>query len=380
MASSEIDHTPFLAQFEASFGDLSDPRQAKKVEHPLMNILLIGFCSLLCGAEGWREMELFGYSKRDLFDQLLDMKSGIPSSDTFRRVFSSLDPFEVGDCFKSWVKESYGELIEGDTIAIDGKALRGTRNQGAKHWSHLVHAWSSELGVCLAQHKVSNKSNEITAIPELLDSLAIQGCWITIDAIGCQLKILKQIREREADYLIGLKGNQDSLLEQAKKLADIQPSSDEAESMEKDHGRIESRRCEVISDLKWLDLEPEWEEAGIQSIVKIEATRQTAQKTSTETRFYICSGVLSAEEALKKTRGHWGIENQLHWQLDVAFKEDQCRIREGNADQNLAMFRKMALHLLKNGPYSKGGVKARMKRAAWDEEYLLDLILNLGYL
>ncbi|MEM9987749.1 MAG: ISAs1 family transposase, partial [Bacteroidota bacterium] len=313
-------------------------------------------------------------------NSFLDLEPGIPSSDTFRRVFSSLDPIEVGACFKSWVKQSYGELIEGDTIAIDGKALRGTREQGARHWSHLVHAWANELGVCIAQHKVSNKSNEITAIPELLDSLAIKGCWITMDAMGCQLAILKQIRTQEANYLVGLKGNQGHLLEQAEKVAKIQPSSDSAQTIEKDHGRIESRRCEVISDLKWLDLEPRWEEAGIQSLVKVEATRETAQKTSSETRLYLCSGILNAEEALAKTRGHWGIENHLHWQLDVAFKEDQCKIRKGYADQNLALFRKMALHLLKNGPYSKGGVKARMKRAGWDHEYLLDLILNLGYL
>ena len=195
MSTLKIDETPFLAQFEGSFGGLNDPRQAAKVDHPLMNILLIGFCSILCGAEGWREMELFGYSKRDLFEELLDLENGIPSADTFRRVFSSLDPLEVGHCFKSWVKGSYGDLIEGDTIAIDGKALRGTRQKGSHHWSHLVHAWASDLGICIAQHKVSNKSNEITAIPELLDGLAIEGCWITIDAIGCQLQIPKQIRE-----------------------------------------------------------------------------------------------------------------------------------------------------------------------------------------
>lgn len=381
MSESDVDlRENFLLAFESIFGGLSDPRQSKKVSHPLINVLLIGFCSLLCGGEGWKDMEMFGYSKREFFEDLLDLRSGIPSADTFRRVFSMLSPDEVVRGFTSWVKASYGELIPGDTIAIDGKALRGTRSSGSGHWTHLVHAWASELGVCVGQYKVSNKSNEITAIPELLRSLNLEGCLVTIDAMGCQHQIAKQIRKQGGEYLIGLKENQGALLEQAQKLADIQPSSDQFQTIEKDHGRIETREAHVISDLKWLDLEEPWQEAGIKSIIRIETSRQSAHKTSSDTRFYLCSQVFSAQKSLQGSRAHWGVENGLHWQLDVSFGEDQCRIRAGCADENLAIFRKMALHLLKHGPYAKGGIKARSKRAGWDEEYLQDLILNLGYL
>lgn len=378
--SSTIPMSDFLEEFEGSFGKLQDPRQVKKITHPLMNVLLIGFTTLLCGGSGWKEMELFGYAKTRFFEGLLNLSEGIPSPDTFRRVFSHLNPLEVQSCFGQWVRSSYGDLIPGDTLAIDGKVLRGTHLKGSHHWTHLVHAWCSELGVCLGQEKVDKKSNEITAIPQLLRTLEIAGCVVTLDAMGCQHEICQQIVDQGGDYLIGLKENQPALVQQAEKLFEVQPANDQHTTVEKGHGRIETRNCEVITDLRWMDVETAWKKAQIGALVKVVATRERKDKLSTQTRYYISSYKPKAQDALQRTRKHWGVENDLHWLLDVAFKEDACQIKKDHAPENLAIFRKMALHLLKHGPYSKGGIEARRKRAGWDEEYLLHLILNLGYL
>lgn len=377
---SELSKDTFLSHFEESFGQITDPRQSKKTHHRLMNILLIGFCTILCGGTTWRDMELFGYSRRAFLEDLLDLSSGIPTHDTFRRVFSRLSALEVESCFRQWIKASYGELVPGDTLSIDGKALRATREKHARHWTHLVHVWCEELGVCLAQLKTDKKSNEITAIPALIKSLSIKDCVVSIDAMGCQHEIAASILEKEADYLLCVKDNQAELAAQVEKLFEIQQADDQIETLEKGHGRIESRKAEVITKLKWMDLEEKWEKVAIQSVIKITSTREIKAKKTQEQRYYICSYQPSAQDALKRVRGHWGIENKLHWQLDVSFSEDQIGIKKGFADENLAIFRKMALHLLKHGPYAKGGIKRRMNKAAWDEEYLLDLILNLGYL
>ncbi len=306
------------------------------------------------------------------------LPNGIPSHDTFGRVFSRLDPEQFGVCFMNWVK-SVAELTQGQVVAVDGKTLRGSHNRGqGRPALHLVSAWASENHLVLGQTRTSAHSNEITAIPQLLSLLELQGCIITIDAMGCQKEIARQIVGGGSDYLLAVKSNQGELYENIKdvfKCADREGTLDSEhyhyKQTSKGHGRVESRECWVITDreeLAYVDSHGRW--PGLKGVAKLSYRRSSGEQAPTETRYYICSYRATAESLLQATRTHWGIENSLHWVLDMAFDEDRCRVRTGHADQNLAVARHWALNLLKQERTAKIGIKAKRKKAGWDFPYL----------
>ncbi len=365
----------------AYFGDLPDPRIERCKRHQLIDIIVIGICAVICSADSFVEMEEFGKAKQEWFETFLDLPNGIPSHDTFRRVFGKLKPSEFERCFLAWI-ESVQEQTKGEVIAIDGKALRGTFERSTNKLAiRMVSAWATGNSVVLGQVKTIEKSNEITAIPCLLRLLEIEGCIITIDAMGCQKEIVEQIIEDKADYCLSLKGNQGILHEEvreyfqwARAIEFKQIEYGYAESVEKDHGRIETRRCWSVSDVDWLSNKEEWK--GLRSICAVEAQRVevATNKQSIETRYFISSLDSDAKELMRAVRKHWGVENSLHWVLDVAFREDHCQIRTDHGAENFVMLRHMALNLLKREKTSKVGVKIKRNKAGWDNQYLLKVL------
>jgi len=351
------------------FSDLHDPRIDRTKAHLLEDIIFIAISSVLCGAETWNNMEDFGKSKESWLRTILKLPSGIPSHDTFNRVFSLLDPKEFGERFLQWTS-SVSRLTEGEVISIDGKTICGSRDKGKKSIVHMVSAWAGINNIVLGQLKVDYKSNEITAIPELLKLLALKGCIVTIDAMGCQKDIAAAIVEREADYILALKGNQGNLLQQTEDSFRFFKSSSVCEDTDIGHGRIERRTCSVIDDLSMIEDKSQWE--NLQSLVKIEAERyfKSTGTTEKETRFYISSLPANASILNKSVRAHWGIENSLHWCLDVAFNEDNSRKRAGYAAQNFSVLNRIALNILKNEKTSKRGIKGKRLKAGWDNVYL----------
>jgi predicted transposase YbfD/YdcC len=357
-------------------GQVPDPRVERTRAHPLPNILAIALLAVLCGADSFTTIEAFGRAKREFLGTFLNLESGIPSHDTFGRVFAMLDPAALQEAFRRWVA-SLVEETKGEVVAIDGKALRRSfRNAGKKAFIHMVSAWGVRNGLVLGQVQTEAKSNEITAIPRLLDLLHIKGAVITIDAAGCQKEIARKIVARGANYMLAVKDNQPTLH------ADIQAAFaaatddlsyeaivDFAETKDRGHGRSEHRRCHVCYDLTGISRQHDW--ANLGSVVMVEVDRTVGDKTSTEQRFYISSQKrLRAKTALATIRSHWAIENRLHWVLDVAFREDDCRVRSGNAAENFAVLRHFTMNLLKNAP-SKRGIKTRRLQAGWDHDFLL---------
>ena len=362
------------------FKDVSDPRQVKKSDHLLNDILAISLCAIISGAQGWTDMETFGKTNEAWFRQFLELPNGIPSHDTFGRVYSLLNPDEFTRCFIRWV-ESIRDKVHKDIIAIDGKKLRHSfDNASAKSAIHMVSAWSSANGLVLGQVKVNNKSNEITAIPQLLKLIDVENCIVTIDAMGCQKKIAEVIIDQGADYVLALKGNQGNLhqavenyLTQARmdNFKDIAHSFEE--TVNDGHGRVEIRRHWITTQIDWLKEKESWK--GLKSIAMVESERYENAKTSIEQRYYITSLPADAKQFAKAVRNHWGIENSLHWVLDVVFREDDSRIRKDHAPQNMAILRHMALNLLKKEISLKRGIKGKRLQAAWDKEYLLKVLL-----
>jgi predicted transposase YbfD/YdcC len=369
--------------------DLPDPRVQRTRRHRLLDILVIAICAFLCGAEGWDDIVEFAQAKHNWLQERLELPSGIPCADTFRRVLARLDPDAFGQAFVLWiqaVQQSVRHKRGSKTIAVDGKTLRHSFDTAAAQSPiDMVSAWASGLRLVLGQVKVDDKSNEITAVPALLRLLDIKGCIVTADALSCQKSIAAQIIGQEGDYILALKDNQPPLLEDTALLfahalqtrgAPIPYSF--AESVEKGHGRIETRRCWQIDlarlDGLWDDLKQEW--SGLTSVLRVERVRQTADKTSQEVHFYISSLPGDAKKAVRSLRQHWGIENRVHWVLDVVFDEDACRIRKDNGPQNLAVIRHIALNLLRQESSHKRGIKARQKRAGWDNDYLTQLLTN----
>ena len=364
------------------FERLDDPRIERAKRHQLLDIIVITLCAVICGADNWVEIAEFGKAREDWFRRFLRLPNGIPSHDTFGRVFAMLDPEQFSACFMDWVR-SVSELAEGEVVAIDGKTLRGCHDRANGRGAlHMVSAWATENRMVLGQTRTEAHSNEITAIPELLRMLELKGCLVTIDAMGCQKDIARQVVQGDADYLLAVKANQGELHENIKDLFACGERSgwegmaySHHDQVSKDHGRLERRECWVITDpeeLAYVDPQRQW--ANLGAVARVSYRRDAAAGLPTDTRYYICSYPADAATLLAAARSHWNIENGLHWVLDVAFDEDHSRVRTGHADQNLAVIRHLALNLLKQERSAKVGIKAKRKKAGWDFDYLIKVL------
>jgi predicted transposase YbfD/YdcC len=357
-----------------------DPRIARHRWHKLSDILVIAVCAVLCGAESYPAIEDFGHERQEWLRQFLELPEGIPSHDTFNRVLQLLDPVEFQASFLRWM-QTVAEVTAGEVVAIDGKVLRRSFAKGTgKQAIHMVSAWASENGVVLGQRKVDTKSNEITAIPALLDLLLLKGCIVTIDAMGCQRAIAEKIVEHGADYVLALKGHQPTLEQAVEHFFVSGPEaeanrtqSDYTEQTEYQHGREETRRAWISVELTAELQAAAW--PGLQSVGMVEATRTVGGKTSIEQRFYLSSLPPDAEHFAQAVRKHWGIENQLHWSLDVTFREDQSRLRTGHGAENFAVLRHIALNLLRQEPSTKSLPRKRLA-CALNPDYLLKVLLG----
>ncbi len=363
------------------FATLTDPRIDHSKRHQLLDLLTIALCAIISGADEWVAMEAYGKAKREWFATFLDLPNGIPSHDTFGRVFAALDPDQFQHCFLAWVQSTVA-LTDGAVVACDGKTVRRSHDRDAgKAAIHMVSAWASENRLVLGQQAVGEKSNEITALPALLNLLMLKGCIVTIDAMGCQTAIARAIIDREADYVLALKENQETIYHEVVHLfADAQATNfadydaDAAETVDGGNGRVEIRRYWTISDpvtLAHLDPDAAW--AGLRGIGMVEAERREKGKVSHERRYYLTS-LTDAATFGRAVRAHWGIENGLHWVLDIAFREDESRARQGASAANLVVLRHIAVNLLKKEQTAKVGIKNKRLKAGWDERYLLKVI------
>jgi predicted transposase YbfD/YdcC len=357
------------------FAELTDPRIDRSRLHELLDIVAIAIAAVVAGADSWDDIEDFGAAKHSWLKTFLALPNGIPSHDTFRRLFERLDPDEFQRGFLSWI-EALHEATDREVVAIDGKTLRRSFDRAdGRSALHLVHAWATANHLLLGQVAVDEKSNEITAIPELLRMLSVSGAIVTIDALGCQKEIARTIRDRGADYVLALKGNHERLFEQVVAFFDGACARGMEGSGLRDHrewdgghGRTEARRCWATADLDWLAGREEWD--GLRSVAMIEAERFVGETLSVETRYYLSSLPADAELLNEAVRSHWGVEDSLHWVLDVTFGEDRSRIREENAPENFGLLRRLALCLLKKETSSKRSIKGKRLRASWDESYL----------
>ena len=382
------------------FQDLEDPRIERSKRHGLLDILTIAICAVICGADSWVHVEMYGKSKEEWFRSFLDLPNGIPSHDTLRQaqgdVFSRLDPDRFQECFMEWSRAVAG-LLPGEVVAIDGKPVlseaegtvrRSHDKMAGKQAIHLVSAWASANTLTLGQVKTDQKSNEITAIPRLLELLELNGCIVTIDAMGCQKEIAQGILDRGADYLLAVKENQGRLYQDVRDLFDGGGGTGlgrralrlrhhaEPTTLNKGHGRIERRECWAISDpscLGYLSTGGDW--PGLRSVVQVLGRRDTDTGITVQPRYYISSLDVSAERLLEVVRAHWSIENSLHWSLDVTFREDQSRVRKDHSPQNMATLRQISHNQLKRETSLKVGIQGKRLQAGWREDYLLKVLL-----
>lgn len=373
-----MEQTP-VATITEHFSVLEDPRNDNK-RHQLLDIVIIAICAAICGANSWTEVELFGHAKQDWFKRFLELPHGIPSHDTFGRVFALLDAEQFQTCFVEWI-QAVEKLSQGQIVALDGKKLRRSHDRTlGKEAIYMVSAWASENRLVLGQRKVDDESNEITAIPQLLDMLEVSGCIVTTDAIGCQTKIAEKIIEKQADYVLVVKENQGRLYETIQELFDNPDEMrwvdyDYHKMVDKDHGRIEIRQCWTTSDpeyLRYIASLADWK--GLQSIAVIQAKRRIGQEKTVKRRYFISSLESNAKLLLHAARTYWEIENKVHWVLDVAFREDDCRVRKGNGAQNFAVLRHIALNLLRREDTAKCSIRAKRLKAGWDHDYLLRVL------
>jgi predicted transposase YbfD/YdcC len=358
------------------FSQIQDPRSHINKLHDIVDILLIGTISVLCGAETWLQIKMFARSKEAFFRKFLVLENGIPSEDTINRVFSAIDSDEFESCFREWVN-SISVMKKGQVVAIDGKSLNGAKSQGKKSPVHMVSAWASDNNLVLGQVRVNEKSNEITAIPKLLETIDVEGCIVTIDAMGTQVDIANKIVENNADYILAVKENQKQLLEDVKDEFHFSKKPSIDETLDSGHGRIETRKCTIVSDFLFIKENSKW--CDLKSVIKIESIREfknSDKPTEKAVRYYISNRIDSAKNFQKHIRSHWGVENKLHWTLDVAFSEDASRKRNKNAAQNFSIILKIALNLLKNEKSDRQGIAGKRLRAGWDENYLMK-VLNI---
>lgn len=361
------------------FATIEDHRRDQGKLHRLSDILTIAICAVVGGAEGWDDIAAFAQAKQAWFEQRLKLKHGTPSSDTIRRVIARIDPAAFERCFLSWVA-TVTEKIDGEVIAIDGKTFRGCYDKDdPKATLHTVSAWANTQRLVLAQRKVDSKSNEITAIPALLEVLDVAGCIVTLDAMGTQAAIARQLQEQQADYVLALKANQGGLYEEvqgyfadgARRAFDGMPVT-HAETLDLNHGRKEIRRVWASSDVSWLGNEARW--PGLSSIIVVESERHARGTPTLERRYFISSLQAQAGSLLAIIRSHWMIENGVHWILDVVFGEDASRIRRDHGAANFGVLRRLALNMLRRNQSKKHSLRMKRKRAGWDNDYLAEVI------
>ena len=356
------------------FSSIKDPRVNRQKKHELQDIFFITLCAVICGADNWVAVEEFGKAKEAWFTEQLNLENGIPSHDTFGDVFAAIDTEQFSESFSKWIAD-LASLTQGEVIAIDGKCLRRSLDKASKKAAiYMVSAWAQQNSLVLGQVKVDEKSNEITAIPKLLSRLDIADAVVTIDAMGCQKKIAKQIVQQGGDYVLSLKGNQGLLHEDVATYftSSLSPTA-AVVTYDGGHGRIETRTVRVTEDIVWLKENHAW--SGLRSIVAVTATRESESKVTEETRYFVSSLTADEPEKLEHAvRAHWAIENNLHWVLDIAFDEDSNRTRKGHSAANLAVIRHIALNLIKQEKTSKVGVKTKRLKAGWDNDYLLRVI------
>lgn len=366
------------------FEGLPDPRMDRTRAHKFIDILVIGLCATLVGGENFSDMERFGRLRKDWLKGFLELPEGIPSHDTFNRVFSALDPHAFMECFGQWVKGICPNLSD-EVVAIDGKALRRAVNQGGSI-PYMVSAWASDNGLVLGQVKVDEKSNEITAVPELLHALKLKGAIVTLDAMGCQKDIAQNIIEQHANYVLALKGNHATVHDEVRTFFEdaVPPCATQCahtadakqmdfyQSIDKGHGRVETRRYWQSTNIDWFEDKALWK--GLKSFGMVESIRKVKGKNTIERRYYLSSLSLDAQRFGQAVRQHWGVENTLHWSLDVTFGEDDSRARTKNAAQNMAILRRAALNLIKKDRSTKDTIRGKRFAAALDPDFLLHLL------
>jgi len=372
-----------VALIETHFGNLRDPRAAHSIEHKLLDILIISISGTISGANDFTAIAEYGKSKEKWLKTFLELENGIPSADTFERIFARLNPLEFQKCFIGWM-EAVHKTTDGELINIDGKTLRGAKEAGnSRSLIHMVSVWSARQHFVLGEKKVSEKSNEITAIPPLLEILAIRGCLVSIDAMGCQTEIAKTIIEQGADYVLALKGNQGNLHDdvsqlftsaRAQKFHNIEHQFHS--TLEKGHGRIEKRSYWTMGNTEFLIGAEKW--TGLKSIGMVESERNVNGVVSIQQRYYILSIESDVHRFSQSVRSHWSIENQLHWILDVGFEEDASQCCRGYSAENLAVIRYVGLNLLSRDKKTKVGVKTKRLKAGWDDNYLKGILNALN--
>jgi predicted transposase YbfD/YdcC len=361
-----------LDQFLACWEGLEDPRTGNAGLHDFHELLVIALCTVLSGGQGATHMAAFAAAKEPFLRSFLRLEHGIPSHDTFSRLFRQLDPEQFRDCFQRFMSR-FADACQG-VIAVDGKVLRRSFDKASKKSAlHMVSAWGSEAGLVLGQIATDEKSNEITAVPKLLAMLSLKGTIVTADALNCQRAIARQIIDQGGDYALSLKGNQGTLHDDVSRFLD-DPACHVITTkpvVDADHGRIETRTATVSTDIAWLQEDHQW--PGLAAIGKVVRVRETAGKATTETAYYLLSTALSGERLNEVVRAHWGVENRLHWRLDVVMHEDQDRTRMGNGPHNLAVLRHMALNVMQKDT-SKGSLRGKVMRAGWDDRHLARLL------
>lgn len=361
---------------------LPDPRSPHRRQHRLVDLITIALCAVLSGADSWVEVADWGRVKEPWLRTFLDLPAGIASHDTFSRVFRLLDAGALETVLLDWVRSTLPPVVAGDVIAVDGKTLRRSHDRANGGTAlHLISAWATETGVSLGQWAVPDHTNEISALPLVLQTVTLPGTVITLDAMGCQRDVAATITERGGHYVLALKGNQSQLHADVRDFfvdglaTGFAAPVDQAETHEKGHGRVEKRTCWSSDDpalLTYLDPDGRW--AGLRSVALVQAERTLGAAKTTEQRFYLSSLPADAVRLNQIVRTHWQIENHLHWVLDTAFDEDQCRVRMGEGAHNLALLRRVAVSLLKRDTKAKVGIKGKRLKAGWDEQYLLHIL------